>query len=335
MYTTGGGSTTKTALEVNDTSDVFMPSLPALQEDSVVVAHPGNGKLGKQRVVHIYETDPQTGDILIYQDSCSCYVNVRNTGTMPSILQFKVGITPNAPVDGDSTFIQTAWQGKWLEVYREGENQYYNDTEYGYEFDSTTATLGVHPPFTTGERVKIYVYNTTPVFDTLESPPPAWADLDFPTNTNLTSTSQIWEPTAQGSWGQFGLSNTTLTADGAYGFRYAASGGDNCIIGFNTTNSSQDYTNYEAGVLIAGGGGLYWIESGTPTSAGVTLSIGDYVRMHRVGSAIELQTSPDKITWTDRHTYSFSSSATLYLNLNIYWLSGTKGKLYYPQILVE
>ncbi len=161
-----------------------------------------------------------------------------------------------------------------------------------------------------------------------------WMDLTFTTNTNLSQTLNVWSPTVAGNWAQFGLDILTLTADGAYRFQYVASDGDACIIGFNASNVSEDFTNYEYGAYLANGGDIYAIVNGTPSAIGYNLPVGDFINLSRTGSTFKIQTSINGETWTDRYTFIAISSATFYLNLNIYKDGSTTGKCYYPQFKI-
>lgn len=279
-------------------------------------------------------TNVQDGDMLVWNSDSSYFENVVDNSRY-RLLQFYVDQT-NAPADGDSVFYQSTFSGKWVEVYRGGENQTYDDPLNGYEFDSGAATITFHPPLNANEKVKIYIYKEWPTIDTLETPAPSWVDLDYPTQTGLTeSPAHVWTGNPANAWNNFGLSGTNLPADGGYAVQYVATDGIMNIAGFNLSNTSEAYANYECGLFLSTGGTVLGMELGTPTGTLATLSVGDWARMHRVGSTIKIQTSTDKISWSDVHTFTFSSSATLYLNLAVYNDGGTSGKCYNPQILIE
>lgn len=156
------------------------------------------------------------------------------------------------------------------------------------------------------------------------------AFLSFPTVTGLTNTSNVWQGSITGTYQNTGLSNQSLPAntDGFIYFQYVATDGRNAILGFNTTNANQAFANYEAGVFIsATTNNVHKVDSGTATTTGVASVIGNYYRLSRVGSVIKIDTSSDTTTWTNIVTLTFSSTAILYINLNI----DTTNKCYYPK----
>lgn len=186
--------------------------------------------------------------------------------------------------------------------------------------------------FCFGQQQMFYTNNQT------YSPAPAWVDLEYPTQTGLTeSPAHVWSGNPANAWNNFGLSGTNLPADGGYAGQYAATDAVFFILGFNTSNTSEGYQNYECAVLFGAGGAVIGIESGSLTGTLATLSLGDYARMHSVGTVTKIQTSTDKIIWTDIHTFTYSRppATPFYLNLAVYNDGGTIGKGYYPQILIE
>ncbi len=240
--------------------------------------------------------------------------------------QFTVG-QPNVPAGGDSTYSIPSLEGKYIKAYRYGELQSF-DTTFGIEVDTSVGEIKFHPPLETNEKIIIESYDYSFVSSiSLPSPPPTWTDLTFTTNTDLLNTSGVWTATASNAWGQFGLDTKTLAGDGSYRVQYAATDGNECIIGFNASNTSQDFTNYEYGVFISSGGVVFKVVNGTPSTISYSLSIGDYVMLNRTGSTFTIQTSPDGVTWTVRYTFAATSTATFYVNLDVY----QTGKCYYPQ----
>lgn len=148
------------------------------------------------------------------------------------------------------------------------------------------------------------------------------------------------------------LSGTAFANFGG-GYRYLASGTDGyiesqftadaaqaCVLGFTTSHKPIIYSNspfYIAGAYLYGAGthpsGLYYLDgNNSGTSAGVNLNIGDYFRVSRVGTVTKLQTSTDHTTWTDRFTYTTTSTALWYTNANQDLSTGSTNKLYYPRI---
>ncbi len=332
--TASGGTVTASKSVLKTGDDLTLLNDSASFSNPVKIYGYSSGVRGWKDGVITNLTNVQQGDMLTWNSDSSYFENVPDNSRY-RLLQFYTGQT-NAPANGDSLFYQSTFSGKWVEVYRGGENQTYNDTLNGYEFDSSTATITFHPPLTTSEKVKTYIYNVWPVIDTLEASVPMYVDLDYPTQTGLTeSPSHVWSGNPANSWNNFGLSATNLPADGGYAVQYVATNGIMNITGFNLSNTSEGYPNYECGLFLSTGGTVLGMELGVPTATLATLSIGDWARMHRVGSVIKIQTSTDKVSWTDVHTFTFSSSATLYINLAIYADGGTNGKCYNPQIIIE
>jgi hypothetical protein len=249
-----------------------------------------------------------------------------------------VAIDP-AMTAGDSVFTDATLVGKLVKVYREGERMYV-DTIFGIESDTSTGTITFHPYLSSGEKIIIETANYTTVT------PSVLEDLDFPTAVSLTNVGTAWNATSGATvFAGYGLSNKKLASasNGYIQARYTSSDGGGAILGFNTSNTNEQYAdnpaspsvyNYEAGTFcIPGTGILYYLDagvsSGAPLSTGVTLSVGDYFRINRTGSVLVLQTSPDATpgSWTDRHTYTFTSAADLFINCNI----NDPNKLYEPK----
>lgn len=161
-------------------------------------------------------------------------------------------------------------------------------------------------------------------------PVPSWTDLTFPTVVLISeSPATVWNDALAGfGWAHSGLSNVNLpaNANGALRFKYEAADGDVCMLGFNATNSNQDYTNWEAGAYLSDGGLVYKVEGGTVTSTGVTISTGNYLKVQRGYSAFYIYISFDGLSWgTPISTLTYTGTAIMYVNINI-----NGGKLYYP-----
>jgi hypothetical protein len=157
--------------------------------------------------------------------------------------------------------------------------------------------------------------------------------LLFPTNTLLLNTNNVWTSNGGGSWGAFGLSDSKLSI-GSNGWIQVQRLADSkeSMFGFSTTNTSKAYNGANgfniAGVWLKTNGTLSRMVSNVVTDLGVTLAIGEYVRISRVGTVIKLQRSTDEITWTDIITYASTFTGDAYININI----DSTGKLYYPKL---
>lgn len=167
-------------------------------------------------------------------------------------------------------------------------------------------------------------------------------DLTFPTQVNLSNTGTTWTSTSAAAfYDGYGLSNKKLAAgqNGWIQTRRVAADATAGVLGFNTTATNQKYqtppgtgaTHYEAGAFI-NAGALYYMDNGATSAvnSGTTLAIGDYFRINRTGSQLKLQKSTNGTTWTDVYTYTFSSAADLFININVDTNTGAN-KLYEPK----
>lgn len=159
------------------------------------------------------------------------------------------------------------------------------------------------------------------------------------TGTGLSNTGNVWlgnnSPT--GSFNSYGVSNVKLAAgnDGYIEFQYVAIDGRDAFLAFNTSNVSEKYTGYEAGVYISSGDNtVQAVDNGVVKYAGGTAAnsvpvIGNYYRVNVAGTAGTLQTSSDHNTWTTLFTYTFTRQpgVNLYVNIN----PDYGKKLYYPR----
>jgi hypothetical protein len=107
-------------------------------------------------------------------------------------LKFKVGVTENAPEDGDSVFTYEAYISKKLNVFREGELQFDSSATSGYEYNVSTGVITFHPPLAEGERIIIQAYPTTDwTINGLFAPAGYDSDAQaFFTATGITNTTQ-------------------------------------------------------------------------------------------------------------------------------------------------
>ena len=165
---------------------------------------------------------------------------------------------------------------------------------------------------------------------------PTLVDLTFPTNIGpLVNTSGVWSAgnTTVGGYNlNKGLSGVKLASgqDGWIQMQYVLSGGNggSSILGFNTANSNDNATTYEAAAYLEGAI-LYKIDNGSVTAAGVTMTSGHYVRVNRTGSTIKMQQSSDGTSWSDILTFTFSSTADLFICASID--SQTNARMHYPK----
>jgi len=298
---------------------------------------------GWKNAAKIVLTSPQDKDGLRYKSSNGTWVNY---SLKQGRLQFIADSTTNAPAAGDSLLTNLSLYGKHLRVYRDGLMQTEGDTVEGFEL--TDSVLTVHPPYTAGEKVIIETSDTTvwhniSLYASGGGGGGGWVDITpLSAQTGLTeSPTNVWAA-AGSAFNDYGLSSLSLpsSTDGAFIFQMVATTGEaDMIIGFNASNSNQNYTNYEAGVYMAYNGGsnpiIYKVDSGTPTTTGIDIPVGTYVGIFRVGSTFTIRTNTvkdtDFSTWTTRVTLTYSSSATMYMNINPNNIHSYK--IYYPQCI--
>lgn len=266
------------------------------------------------------------GQPVLWNGGNNFYVGAGGAG-FESYTEFEVDVTENAPADGDSIVTNTNYIGKYIYISRAKD---WLKPGYDFEFDDETGEIIFHPVFSAGEQVIIYVSASTPTEITLQGPP--WTTLTFGTVSSISETSNVWTSSTS-SWNGSGLDAHTLTANGSFRARYLASDGIDFILGWNLQNVNSNYNGsagggdgYEYGVSVSSGGALSRLVNGASTSLGVSISVGDYVRLNRVGSTVKIQTSTNGDNWTDQYTFAATTSATLYYNLNVF----ATGKCYQP-----
>ena len=141
--------------------------------------------------------------------------------------------------------------------------------------------------------------------------------IEFPTNTGLVVANQYYTSGCLTGYSNFGLANKMLTADGSIQFRYLDANSQDAIIGFNTSATSQGYNNYEVYAWVTASNQLYIGGASDAISLRGTVSAGTYVRISRIGSTFKLQTSANDTTYSDVFTYTYTSSATMYICANV------------------
>lgn len=270
--------------------------------------------------------DQKVGDRLKF-DSTNRLINYTpNAGFR--LIQFKPGYN-GAPAIGDSVYTSTLIRSKYAQVSRNGIILALNED---FQKDSIGSSITFHPPLDSLDKIVINAYDLFPPITQL-NPDSAWYPLNFPIRQSLTNNNTgIYTSTGGGGFDALGLANSALTGNGMIKFIYANSDMENSVLGFNTSNSLENFTGTEAGIYVATSGLVYYIENGSATSTGVNLSVGDQVGVRRIGSTFYLQRSINSgITWTTMQTFgSFTSSALLYVNVN---LLNSSSKFYHPQIL--
>lgn len=143
--------------------------------------------------------------------------------------------------------------------------------------------------------------------------------LTLGTATGITFASNIYTSTAATWNDSHAVMAQKITADG-YVQLNIHGGIEENMLGFNTTNADEAFTNYEyfvwtstAGALNVGADGVVIGPLGFRT-----LVNGDLLRLQRTGSVVKAQVSSDSgTTWEDAHTFSTASTGDLFINISL------------------
>lgn len=136
----------------------------------------------------------------------------------------------------------------------------------------------------------------------------------------------IWTGAVSGgsSYNNYGLATKKLPSatNGYVKWNISSATNESAMLTFRTDNvaSRFDSGGYKAAAWVYLGD-IYIIDNaGTPTAVGSTLTAaaGAMLQIIRTGSAIKLQKSTNSGgLWTDVYTYTFSSSADLFINADV------------------
>lgn len=152
-------------------------------------------------------------------------------------------------------------------------------------------------------------------------PPPAWTEFTFTTTSTISQTANVWGCTAMiAGWDSHGLDAQSFSGDVKIRAHFISTAAQsaNMIYGFNLSSIDENYTGIDYAAYVTTSGVLNWLSNGANASTGYTLAAGDYYGVRRIGTTVDVITSPDGSTWTSRYTFPATTSATLYVNLNIY-----------------
>lgn len=126
------------------------------------------------------------------------------------ISQFTIGVTTGAPDNADSVYTQSSFIGKNIGLYRDGLRQTLNftatNTQEGFRNNSTTGTITVNPPFSSGEQIIIAI--DEPISYT-------YIPIEGEESSLLTDLMGFWkfdESTGSAFVDELGLNNGTSTA---------------------------------------------------------------------------------------------------------------------------
>ena len=324
----GGGSVTgvKSVEIVGDSA--FLKNDSQTPGNYKVYGTNGSGTKGYQPTTVINTTGRSDNDYLQWKDSCSCYINVSSSSIGSAFFQLRarVGVTTNFPEDGEFEYQDSSFIGKRVTLIREGIEQDSSDID-GYTFNASTGEFTFDPPLSDSERIIIRGWAS--IIDITPATPPGGGavDITFPTqDVPLTNTAGVWTVTSgTGGYGGNGLSTLKLPSgvDGYIYMRHVTGTGD-AILGFNTANATTGYSGVEAGIYISSNA-VTKVDGGSAGGSIVGVTTGDLIRLHRVGSTLTIELSTDSgATWGSAiYTYTFSSSADLYIVCDINGSSGT------------
>lgn len=176
-------------------------------------------------------------------------------------------------------------------------------------------------------------YEIVSSFGTGGSTPPVggWEHITFPTLTPPGATvtedpAHIFTASAFFEWDHQGLSDMRMPADGRIRMLYEDTDAKFGSLMMSVADGLEDIFEADLGVVIYASGAILKSEGGTQSGTLGTISVGDYVSIQRVGSTFRIQTSPDGDTWTTLHTYTFTSSANMYIKMCLY----NNGEIHFP-----
>lgn len=158
--------------------------------------------------------------------------------------------------------------------------------------------------------------------------------ITFTTNESITSSAGRFTTTVHNSaFGHRALDSLKLASgnDGFVQCRYGLSTDVGVGFGFHTSNALTALSAIAIALYIDLDGTLKYNSSGY-VSSGYVMNIGDYVRIKRTATIWTLETSPDAVTWTNRHTYG-PYAPDVFVVADFYGGTGAgdAGKLYNPK----
>jgi hypothetical protein len=250
-----------------------------------------------------------------------------SAGTSGSIndfreLKFKVGVTDNAPVAGDSVLIYPAYASKKINLWREGELRYDSSATDGYE--KLHDTIIFHPALYANERIIIQAYpDSNWTYDGFTAPPPpstTYIAFTSAGGANAITQSPTGTWTASGSGNGFGKATTQSLASSDNGWiqaQYTGTSNVGAVIGFDASNTQTDYDQFDYGMYTSAG---TWkrIINGTITDIGVAVVLNQFYRLRRVGTdTFIFETSMDESTWTTIYTSTITTTAQMFPKITI------------------
>jgi hypothetical protein len=140
--------------------------------------------------------------------------------------------------------------------------------------------------------------------------------LTFSTRTANLSASLVSDSSGSVDYANcYGLADQSLPGDGYVSFNTTTF--QDVVLGFNPSNANQAYPNYEYGVWRSAS--TYFTTAlGTVANSGVATANNNLLRLRRAGATVTAEVSANNGgTWTVIRTFPVTTTATLYINVNI------------------
>jgi hypothetical protein len=111
--------------------------------------------------------------------------------------------------------------------------------------------------------------------------------------------------------------------------QYKNTDGYSIVFGLKEAASQLGYVSLKAAVSVHASGQVDPLADGTVIGSATTLPNDAYIGLYRNGTTgtVKVQYSVDLTTWTDVHTFAYTSTAQLYIGVDM----GSTPRLYYPQ----
>lgn len=159
-------------------------------------------------------------------------------------------------------------------------------------------------------------------------------DIVFDSSFGLINTAQVYTTAAGAPWGSYGSGDRKLAAgsDGYIQFKYDNADVQDFMFSFDDRFNSEPYSSnhYMAGMVFISGV-LRSISGATLNAYTGALALNSYARVQRVGSTFTIKTSPDLVNWTTVYTFPYTSSADMFICLNLE-ASGGVAKIRNPKV---